>query len=335
LGGDIANLIVVWESGHQHAFMQTTAALSVTPFGFSTAARARFMTQYMLSKVFHLWRDVETPRARLFVYEMIYSSWKLTRRPPLAMRWLRIDKVETVFGTFNARLGYMDAAIVSPAFERPDVDLLLTLLETPLRAGHSVLFLDIGADLGTYSIAVANRLQDLGDIRVLAFEPCESSSELLRRNLEDNELTDVVQQRQMALGDGSGSSAVLRFDSANAAHSLLVAASEGGDSGERVTMSTIDEEIAAEVGFDVLAIKMDVEGSEVAVLMGAIKTLCSAREVLLMVEDFIDDKIVHYLEATGWKFMKKVTPYNSFWSLGTEVLDVPVERAPSLQATTV
>jgi FkbM family methyltransferase len=296
--------------------MQTDETLSVTPFGFSTVDRVRFMTQYVFSKVFHLWREVETPRLRLFVYEMVYSSWKVTKRPPLAMRWLRIDKVETIFGTFNARLGHMDAAIISPAFERPDLNLLLTLLEEPLQAGRSVLFLDVGADLGTYSVAVANRLHEVGDIRVLAFEPCESSSALLRRNLEENDLTELVEQRQLALGDGSGSSAVLRFDSANAAHSLLVAESEEGAFGEQVIMSTIDEELSDEVNFDLLAIKMDVEGSEVAVLMGAAKTFSSAREVLLMVEDFMDESVVDYLESTGWRFMKKVTPYNSFWSLG-------------------
>jgi hypothetical protein len=50
----------------------------------------------------------------------------------------------------------MDVACVSPAFERPDLNLLLALLEEPLKAERSVLLLDIGADLGTYSVAVAS-----------------------------------------------------------------------------------------------------------------------------------------------------------------------------------
>jgi len=296
----------------------TNLSILNRPFGFSTADRVRFATHYIVSKVFHLWREVHTPRLRFFVYEMVYSAWKVTKRPSLGMRWLRIDKVKTIFGTFNVRPGTMDVACVSPAFERPDLNLLLALLKEPLKAGRSVLFLDIGADLGTYSVAVAKRLHELGDIRVLAFEPSQSSFALLRRNLEDNGLTEVVQQRQLALGDGLESSTTLRFDFANPCHSLLDAAPREGTVSERVTLSTIDQEVAGEVDFDVLAIKMDVEGSEVPVLMGAAKTLGSAREVLLLVEDFMDARVVDYLESTGWKFTRKLTPYNSFWSLSSD-----------------
>ncbi|MGA2307678.1 MAG: FkbM family methyltransferase [Acidimicrobiales bacterium] len=296
----------------------TNLSILNRPFGFSTADRVRFVARYIFSKVFHLWREVHTPRLRFFVYEMVYSAWKVTKRPSLGMRWLRIDKVKTIFGTFNVRPGTMDVACVSPAFERPDLDLLLALLEEPLKAGRSVLFLDIGADLGTYAVAVAKRLHELGDIRVLAFEPSQSSFALLRRNLEDNGLIEVVQQRQLALGDGLESSTTLRFDFANPCHSLLATAPREGTVSEHVTLSTIDQEISGEVDFDVLAIKMDVEGSEVPVLMGAAKTLGSAREVLLLVEDFMDPRVVDYLESTGWKFTRKLTPYNSFWSLSSD-----------------
>jgi FkbM family methyltransferase len=308
----------------------TTVSVLDRPFGFSAADRVRFMTQYVLSKVFYLWRDVQTPRLRLFVYEMIYSAWKVTKRPPLGMRWLQIHKVKTIFGTFNVRPGTMDVACVSPAFERPDLDLLLTLLEKPLKAGQSVLFLDIGADLGTYSVAVAKRLHETGDIRFLAFEPSQSSFAMLGRNLEDNDLTDVVRQRQLALGDGSESSMTLQLDFANPAQSSLATLPGEGTVGELVTLSTLDEEILGEDDFDVLVIKMDVEGSEVPVLMGAAKTLRSAHEVLLMVEDFLDARVVNYLESTGWKFTGKLTPYNSFWSLGTSDLDVELDLLDGL-----
>jgi FkbM family methyltransferase len=298
---------------------RTNLSILNRPFGFSSADRARFVKHYFFSKVFHLWSEVQTPRLRFFVYEMVYSAWKVTKRPSLGMRWLRIDKVKTIFGTFNVRPGTMDVACVSPAFERPDLDLLLALLEEPLKAERSVLFLDIGADLGTYSVAVAKRLHELGDFRVVAFEPSQSSFALLRRNLEDNGLTEVVQQRQLALGDGLESSTTLRFDFANPCNSLLATAPREGTVSEHVILSTIDQEISGEGAFDVLAIKMDVEGSEVPVLMGAVETLALAREVLLLVEDFKDARVVDYLESTGWKFTRKLTPYNSFWSLSSDI----------------
>ena len=291
-------------------------------FGFSTADRVRFVTEYVLSKVFYLWREVKTPRLRLFVYEIVYSLRQAVGRDPLAMRWLRIDRVETVFGTFNVRPGTGDVACASPAFERSDLNHFLALLEEPLIAGRSVLFLDIGAALGTYSVAVGNRLNGLGDIRVLAFEPSRSSFALLKRNLEDNGLAGVVEARQLALGDGSASSATLRFDPVIPGGSLLGGVPSAGTVYEEVALSSIDAEIENEV-FDVLAIKMDVEGSEVPVLLGATKALGSSPEALLIVEDFIDTGVVDYLQDTGWQFNTKLSPYNSFWSLQKE--DHPTE----------
>ncbi len=283
-------------------------------FGFSIADRVRFVTDYVLSKVVHLWREVKTPRLRLFVYEIVYSLFQASGRIPPGMRWLRIDRVETVFGTFNVRPGSGDAACVSPAFERSDLNHLLALLEAHLVAGRSVLFLDIGADIGTYSVTIGNRLRELGDLRVLAFEPSRSSYALLQRNLEDNGLTGVVESRRLALGDGSATSATLRFDPLVPGGSVLGGVPAEGTVHEEVALSSVDAELENE-SFDVLAIKMDVEGYEVPILSGATTALGSAPETLLIVEDFIDVRVADYLQGTGWRFTAKLTPYNSFWSL--------------------
>lgn len=297
-------------SDNQH---YTPIQVADRQFGFSTTDRLKFVTGYLLSKLFYLWYEVKTPRLRLFVYEMVYSICQATGRDPLAMRWLRIDRVETVFGSFNVRPGTGDVACASPAFERSDLSHLLKLLEEQLVAGRSVLFLDVGAALGTYAIAIENRLSKLGDIRVLAFEPSLSSFTLLKENIEDNGLTGMVEARQLALGDGSAASAKLRFDPLVPGGSTLGGAPSKGTVYEEVALSSIDVEIENEA-FDVLAIKMDVEGSEVPVLKGATKSLAAAK-TLLIVEDFIDTGVVDYLQSTGWQFNKKLTPYNSFWSL--------------------
>lgn len=291
----------------------TPVQVAYRPFGFSTADRVRFVMEYVLSKVFYLWREVKTPRLRLFVYEIVLSLCLATGRDPLAMRWLRIDRVKTISGTFNVRPGTGDVGCASPAFERSDINHFLALIEKSLIAGRSVLFLDIGANIGTYSVAIGNRLNKHGDIRVLAFEPSRSNFALLKRNLEDNGLTGIVEARQVALGDGSASSATLRFDPLIPGGSLLGGVASEGTVYEEVALSSLDAEIANEV-FDLLAIKMDVEGSEVPVLLGATEALRSAPEALLIVEDFIDTGVVDYLQNTGWQFNTKITPYNSFWS---------------------
>jgi len=251
----------------------------------------------------------------LFVYEIVYSLCHAAKRQPLELRWLRLERVTSTFGTFNIRPGTIDAACVSPAFERPDLDHVLALLAERISVGRSVLFIDVGADVGTYAISVANRLRTFGDIRVLAFEPYRSSCELLRKNIADNDLTHVVEARQMALGDGSVTSATLHFDPREPGGSGLIPSLVQGQLREDVEVSCLDAQVDMRTLPDVVALKLDVEGGEIPVLMGAAATVAAAQEVLLLVEDFVDLSVVTYLERSGWSFEEKFTPYNSFWSI--------------------
>jgi FkbM family methyltransferase len=285
------------------------------PYEYPMAKRLHFFVSYILSKILYLWRDVKAPRIRLFAYEVVYSFCRAARRPPLPLRWLHLTQVSTVFGTFNIRAGTTDAACVSPAFERQDLDFLLARLREHLAAGQAVLFVDVGADVGTYAVSVGNCLRSLGDIRILAFEPSEASCDLLRINVKNNELADIVEPRQIGLGDGSAASAELVFDAREPGCSGLNASIVHGEMAETVKMSTLDAELGQHAPARVIALKLDVEGSEIAVLKGAAATLAAAEEVALLVEDFVDASVVSYLERTGWSFQEKVTPYNSFWIL--------------------
>jgi FkbM family methyltransferase len=285
------------------------------PYEYPISKRVRFFVSYVLAKVLYLWRDVKSPRIRLFAYEIVYSFCRAVRRPPLPLRWLQLTQVSTIFGTFNIRAGTTDAACVSPAFERQDLDFLLARLREHLAAGQAVLFVDVGADIGTYAVSVGNCLRSLGDIRILAFEPSRVSCDLLRVNVKNNELTDIVDPRQIGLGDGSAASAELVFDAREPGCSGLNASIVHGEMVETVKMSTLDAELAQHVAARVIVLKLDVEGSEIAVLKGAAATLAAAEEAVLLVEDFVDTSVVSYLEQTGWSFQEKVTPYNSFWIL--------------------
>ena len=242
-------------------------------FVFSRSKKIRFVTTYIWSKTFSFWYEVKTPRLRLFTYEVIYSVRRGFHLPPPRLRWLRLNRVSTTFGVFNIRPGTTDAACVSPAFERPDLNHLMTLLSKRLSAGRTVLFIDVGADVGTYSISVANRLRHLGGLRVMAFEPARSSYDLLRENLAVNGLTEIVDPRPLGLGDGSIESATLqcnpREPGTNSLNPSFVWRSELT---EKVEISTIDEQIGTTVLPDVVALKLDVEGSEIAVLEGASAT---------------------------------------------------------------
>ncbi len=279
-------------------------------------ARRRFARRYVLAKTVWLWRDVRRPRLRLFVYEVVYSLCRALGRPTVPLNFLHLDRVTTVFGDFHVRPGTIDAACVSPAFERDDVDHLLDRTRAYLAQGRRVLFLDVGADVGTYAVTVGNRLGAVGGpdaLRVVAFEPASSSYALTSANVELNGLGEIVDARNMALGDGSVTSAVLRFDPAEPGGSGLHETLVEGSVEEEVSVSTIDKEVGADAAGRVVVAKLDVEGAETEVLEGAKATLAAADEALLLVEDFVDTSIIGYLERTGWTLVDKRTPYNSFW----------------------
>jgi hypothetical protein len=60
-------------------------------FGFATPHRCAFVFRYVLSTTVFFWRAVHRPRFRLFLYEIVYSLCRATSRPPVALRWLRLD----------------------------------------------------------------------------------------------------------------------------------------------------------------------------------------------------------------------------------------------------
>lgn len=284
----------------------------------SRRQRIAFLMGYIAHKTVLLPREVRSPRARLLSYEIVYSVCRLLGRNPLPLRFLGIRRIDSIFGTFHVRPGTIDAACASPAFERPDVDLLLDELDHGVTAGREIVFVDVGADIGTYSVTVGNHLRATArTLRIVAFEPSSSSVALLRRNIDANDLAAVTDVRNVALGDGSCTTATLTFDRDEPGCSGLDTSAlrvrEGRVLREQVTVSTLDEELADLPELDLLVLKLDVEGFERAVLDGSRASVARAAETLLLVEDFVDRRIVDHLYADGWTVVRKVTPYNSFW----------------------
>lgn len=64
---------------------------------------------------------------------------------------------------------------------------------------------------------------------------------------------------------------------------------------------------------DELYIKIDIEGSEIEALKGAMELLTIPKGVTLLIEDWQGKKIINYLTKNNFIFVKKLTPYNSFW----------------------
>jgi FkbM family methyltransferase len=133
-----------------------------------------------------------------------------------------------------------------------------------LRAG--ALFVDVGANVGTYTIWAAER-----GAEVIALEPAADTFELLRETIALNGYP--VTAVRAAAGDHCGSA---RFTTGLDAGNSLAA------DGPAVTrLVTVDSLIGSR---PVAGLKVDVEGFEIGVLRGAARALADRRIGLIQIE---------------------------------------------------
>jgi FkbM family methyltransferase len=276
-----------------------------------------FYWSYFSSKVFGLWFEVERPRFLLFVYEMLYSSKKILNGESLMPSPFNVDFVVTKYGKYHIRPGTTDLSVVSPAFERRDMQYLSDLTLRLRSEGKSVLCLDIGANIGVFSLLLGNMHKDDSLLRIVAFEPEDSNYRLLQRNIRENNLGESIESFKIALHSEDHKDMYLLSDPKVPGSSYLKSGQKLCATHQKIDAMTLDTMLGNRIDtYDSLIFKMDVEGAEADVLQGAKKILNSGKEIWLLVEDFVNPRIVDYLEGLGAEFLTKLTPYNSWWRLG-------------------
>jgi len=162
------------------------------------------------------------------------------------------------------------------AFERREIRRCLLLL----RPGDTVL--DIGANIGAYTVPMAGKVGERGAVH--CFEPDPAIVRRLRVNCELNgylkqtiinqvAMTDALGQRRFfrSVGSHSGWGSLEQFDD------LVISPIE-------VEAITLDEYVKTHAVGHVRLIKMDVEGHEMAVLRGARRRLTAGLVDFLLIE---------------------------------------------------
>jgi FkbM family methyltransferase len=284
--------------------------LAVAGWGFPQ--KLRFLTGYFLAKVGVIWR-VRRPRWTFVLFEFKYSMANFLNTVwPGSLKAILYEgprEIETTTGTFLVRTRSQDAAIISPAFERADFSFLEALIREQV-ADHVVDFLDIGANIGAFTVRVG-RLGPSPRLRVWAFEPIEENFKLLVENVRLNGLGESVRAQPLALGDRSGSLR-MTFSRLQPGDARVVGGSDVDNELPCVLLRRADEVIDADL--DVLVAKIDVEGFERQVIDGMEGLFSRASKCWLCVEDIFDGQALYeQLGRLGFKFVAKKTPYNSWW----------------------
>jgi FkbM family methyltransferase len=204
-----------------------------------------------------------------------YVNWQVTSRMQTDIQFSWIDGA-----VLSVRRGMTGATgnIYCGLHEFADMAFLLHLL----RPGD--LFLDIGANVGTYTILASK----VCGARSVAFEPDPITAKALHRNIAINDITDLVIVKEVALSETVGE----------------VAFTVGLDTMNRIARShesrvqTVHSERLDDIGPAAAPCfaKLDVEGSEEGVLVGATNVLSCP--TLLAVQSELDSAEVKKILAS-------------------------------------
>lgn len=143
-------------------------------------------------------------------------------------------------------------------------------------------FVDVGAHIGVHSLTVARHLQRRGGGRVIAFEPSHESAQRLRAAAHRNRLAVTVIEG--ALGVSRGTIELFADPAYDLADAGVRSQYGEGEFVQTASVTTLDA-WANDVSLERLdAIKLDVDGAELAALQGMRESLRRLRPRVLVVE---------------------------------------------------
>jgi FkbM family methyltransferase len=191
-------------------------------------------------------------------------------------------------------------------------------------------FIDIGANKGDFTVLAASIVGPSG--RVIAIEPAKNNFRWLRRSVEENAIANA-ECHQIALGSDNYKG-ILHLATQSGLHSLLSLPGRVEEGVEIVDVRALDHFIG-DAGVD--AIKIDVEGFEAEVLVGADRTLRNASLTSIFLDIHPDlgvdsAAVMSTLAGYGLGLYEPTPPYRSIVPAGgvTEVVALRGGRSYSL-----
>lgn len=242
----------------------------------------------------------------------------LTRIPPLyrgSLRpaWVRLLNrlrqgpvdVSTIYGRFrvNPTTNLVESALLlHPAYNREEIDFLKE------GVGPGGTFVDVGANIGLYTVALANHLKGTGC--VVAIEPNPVCVERLRSNIAFNSLPQV-KVFDVGVADFSGRARMVILEN-DLAIAHIVRDDEDGEFDVRTLADILDDAGVHEIG----ALKIDVEGFERAAFAPFFASAPRSRWPKRICSEHLHDSgdVVEILDNCGYRLVRN-TRNNSLFVL--------------------
>ena len=296
LVNQLPNIGVLNYNPAEYFNIKNAAKKNLLPQAVKDAAKERFEIIKTQSQCLY------RPAATHSVFFLPYANVDLIQQNILVSNnYFEVDNLQKIFYDFKG-------GMLSKLLEKPD----------------SVV-VDIGANIGNHTLFYANELH-AG--KVISFEAVENIFQILKINVEVNQLQDRVEIFNCGLSDKSGKAIIRDFDPENIGGTNLQAG------GGNITLKTLDEFDLPKVDF----IKIDVEGMEPQVLNGAVKTIEKHRPFLVvesfadkfpLVEEFFGKLNYLYEKLIGDDYLFYPAEYENYHDAELENYDIIIPVAKS------
>ena len=239
---------------------------------------------------------------REFLDELINSNeFSLRTRffPPNHILMAELPNFRLWFNTTDREGGMI---MISEQYEPSSVELVKRLISPGMKC------IDVGAHIGFYTCLMASVVGETG--KVYAFEPMPDHSELLLKNINENNFQQIVEVFNVVCSDLNGTINVSRISNMFVVGRM--------DSSEQITVEAIrlDDLIKDSIDF----VKIDVEGHEPSVIRGMTSIL--SRNQPIIVSEINEYWLRSCSHVSGAEYVELLT------SLGYDVFDVKDLQCP-------
>ncbi|MFA6189492.1 MAG: FkbM family methyltransferase [Sulfuricurvum sp.] len=187
----------------------------------------------------------------------------------------------------------------------PDQQEILLLRKLALKHQKNTIFLDIGANIGSYSVC----MMDLCD-HIIAFEPHPYTAKRCKMNFLLNDLSESNVQ-QLALADQTGKIYFSDFGGSSTVNHII-----DDTNGIEVNVSTLDNFILENTypKDKKYILKVDVEGFEEQLFLGGKDFLTNYDIVGIVFECFSEQNVFDLLHSYGYNTITQLSENNYFAS---------------------
>jgi FkbM family methyltransferase len=234
-------------------------------------------------------------------------NWKNIRNQRIKTEAINLLKAEYVIRTISEFQGLFELnvrskltrMILNEGFERD----LIAFFNVILHPGQH--FVDIGANIGLYTVLTAKLVGDSGI--VLAAEPAPNVFRLLTCNIKRNELKNIILFNGVVTSQSGSNSLNFVEDSPEYSSLGAIVHPHAPNNIKQVTVpgETLDNLVRIN-GLKPSLVKIDVEGAEGLVLSGADAVLKTWRPIIL---SELDDRL---LKELNWDSQKVISLLESY-----------------------